>query len=104
MKFSLDKLVDGKEYYVYALRISRSGKASRKIIPQIAKFKKDRGTRGSFYNEKGKYLGETWYTYFNVFDNYEEAVEEWNMQLQNILDKVTSEFETRIKNISSLKI
>jgi len=104
MKFSLDKPVDGKEYYVYALRISRSGKASRKIIPQIAKFKKDSGHRGSFYNEKGKYLGDTWYTNFNIFDNYEEAVEEWNMQLQNILDKFTSEFETRIKNISSLKI
>ena len=104
MKLSIEDIKDGEEYYVYALRISPSGRVSRKVIPQKGKFIKGNKNGyyiGTFYNEKGKPLGSTC---FRIFDNYEEAVKDWNMQVQNILDKSISEFETKIKNISSLKI
>ena len=107
MKLSIEDVKDGEKYYVYALRISPSGKTSRKVIPQKSKFIKENNNSfytGTFYNEKGKPLGSTWYYGFRIFDNYEEAVKDWNMQVQNILDKSISEFETKIKNISSLKI
>lgn len=107
MKLSIEDVKDGEEYYVYALRISPSGKTSRKVIPQKSKFIKENNKSfytGTFYNKKGKPLGSTWYYGFRIFDNYEEAVKDWNMQVQNILDKSISEFETKIKNISSLKI
>lgn len=105
MKLSIEDIKDGEEYYVYALRISPSGRVSRKVIPQKGKFIKDNKycgyNTGTFYNKKGKPLG---YFGIRIFDNYEEAVKDWNIQVQNILDKSISEFETKIKNISSLKI
>lgn len=107
MKLLIEDVKDGEEYYVYALRISPSGRVSRKVIPQKSKFIKGNKNGyyiGTFYNEKGKPLGSTWYTSFRIFDNYEEAVKDWNIQVQNTLDKSISEFETKIKKISSLKI
>ena len=107
LKYFQDKVGENKEFNVYALRISPSGRVSRKVIPQKSKFIKENNNSyytGTFYNEKGKPLGSTWYYGFRIFDNYEEAVKDWNIQVQNTLDKSISEFETKIKNISSLKI
>ena len=41
MKLSIEDVKDGEEYYVYALRISPSGRVSRKVIPQKSKFIKE---------------------------------------------------------------
>ena len=105
MKIYYNDLKDGEEYYVYSLEFARgSYKVTRKIIPQKAKFtKKSKSSRGDFSNLKGKHLGDTWYTTFNVYDNLEEAVQEWNRELQEVLDKIISEHESRVKYIESLK-
>lgn len=109
MKLLLENIKDEEEYYVYSLKFSRTTKkVIRKIIPQKAKFKKkkdwsDGFIRGSFHNMKGKFLGDTWYVHFEIFDNLEEAKEDWNKTVQNTIDQVTSEYEKLVRTIESIK-
>ena len=108
MKLLLENIKDEEEYYVYSLKFSRTTKkVIRKIIPQKAKFKKKKDwsgfNRGSFHNMKGKFLGDTWYVHFEIFDNLEEAKEDWNKTVQNTIDQVTSEYEKLVRTIESIK-
>lgn len=103
-----------KVYYGFRLQLAKTYRWRCKI--QITELYYDKCTfftnkehyhfcyKSSLCSEYAHNRDELILEYHRVFDNLEEAKENWNSTLQNYLDRYQSEFEKNSENIKKYKI
>ena len=106
----IENLIPGKEYWCSYIEFSKSGtRVNRRIIPQKVRY--ESLTEGIYSNRIGvlKPLGSNqhlFYIYNNqeffeyVYKTEEEAIEGFNSMLYNVLDKVRSEYDSKVNKIN----
>lgn len=108
----LTDLVHGQNYYIYSLKISNSFGIERIGKVQKVKFIDGEGCENIYHGyghllKRGKFIlnNRTFDVYswrYRIFDNYDEAVSEYNKEVLNTLDRLDSFYQEHKKRIKNL--
>ena len=110
----VEDLEPGKEYWCSYIEFSRSSsRVNKRILPQKVVYEEYEKTKKStFYSSRlgvFKEVGNNrhlFYTYERqeyiepIYRTKEEAIDGYNSQLYNELDKVRSEYDSKVNNIN----
>jgi len=104
-KEEYDKLNPGDHVWVCRLRFSTAGNLSLSMLAELEKmkgknsFKVVKVEKGTSLREGKEVRADSYYSFYisSIYKTREEAVEEWNRQVYNTIDRLTSSYETKMK-------
>ena len=104
-KENYDKLSPGDHVWVCRLRFSTAGNLSLSMLAELEKmegkdsFRVVKVEKGTSLREGKEVRGDSYYSFYisSIYKTREEAVEEWNRQVYNTIDRLTSTYETKMK-------
>jgi len=102
-----NKLKPGDHVWVCRLRFSNAGNLSLSMLAELEKiegedsFKVVKVEKGTSLREGKKVRGDGYYTFYtsSIYKTREDAVEEWNRQVYDTIDRLTSNYETKMKQL-----
>ena len=104
-KENYDKLSPGDHVWVCRLRFSTAGNLSLSMLAELEKmegkdsFRVVKVEKGTSLREGKEVRGDSYYSFYisSIYKTRKDAIEEWNKQVYNTIDRLTSTYETKMK-------
>jgi hypothetical protein len=106
-KEEYDKLNPGDHVWVCKLRFSTAGTLTLSMLAELEKiegmdnFKVVKVERGTSLREGKEVKGNSYYTFYisSIYKTRKDAIKEWNKNIYNTIDRLTSTYEQTMKRI-----
>jgi hypothetical protein len=106
-KESYENLKPGDHVWVCRLRFSTAGNSSMSLLAELEKlesrdlFKVVKVEKGTSLKAGKEVKGDSYYTFYAsaLYKTRGDAVEEWNKAVYNTIDRLTSAYETKMKQL-----
>ena len=106
-KEEYDKLNPGDHVWVCRLRFSLGGNSSLSLLAELEKleskdvFKVVKVEKGTSLKVGKEVKGDSYYSFYAsaLYKTRKEAIEKWNREVYNTIDRLTSTYETKMKQL-----
>lgn len=102
-----NEIKEGDHVWVCRLRFSTAGNSSMSLLAELEKqerkdvFKVVKVEKGTSLKVGNEVKGDSYYTFYAsaIYKTRKEAIEKWNREVYNTIDRLTSIYETKMKQL-----